>query len=114
MDKSYRLKMVEKLNNNILTKEYIINCVARFDRKINELAYKERQYRNVPYNNYKIEMDKLIEYRKPYIDALINGWYMTIDDIRQTVLTVKDKNIPTKKVCDQIREIIVLDNYRID
>ena len=27
---------------------------------------------------------------------------------------VKEKNIPTKKVCDQIRNIIVSGSYRID
>ena len=29
MDRSYRLKMEDKLNTNTLTKEYILNCIAK-------------------------------------------------------------------------------------
>lgn len=42
MDKSYRVKMEEKLRNNILTTEYVFNCVAKYENKINQLAYKEK------------------------------------------------------------------------
>ena len=66
MDKSYRLKMEERLNSNILTVEYVINCIAKFEGKINQLAYKEKQYRNVDYgcDNYKIRLEERVTYRK--------------------------------------------------
>lgn len=114
MDKSYRLKMEQKLNENILTVEYVINCVAKFDNKINQLAYKEKQYRNIGYNNYKLELEELIAYRKPFVDFLIRYCHMSLDDIKDAVANVKEKNIPTKKVCEQIRDIIISTVYWIE
>lgn len=114
MDKSYRLKMEEKLNNNTLTVEYVINCIAKFEDKINQLAYKEKQYRNVGYNNFKLELDELIAYRKPFVDFLMRDCHISLDDIKESVANVKEKNIPTKKVCDQIRDIIVSNAYWIE
>ena len=43
MDRSYRLKMEQKLIDNILTDEYVINCIAKYENKINQLAYKEKK-----------------------------------------------------------------------
>lgn len=114
MDKSYRLKMEQKLNENILTVEYVINCVAKFESKINQLAYKEKQYRNVGYNNYKLELEELIAYRKPFVNFLIRDCHMSLDDVKNVVATVKEKNIPTKKVCEQIRDIITSGVYWIE
>ena len=39
---------------------------------------------------------------------------MSLDDIKQAVANVKEKNIPTKAICDQIREIIVSGVYWIE
>lgn len=114
MDRSYRLKMEEKLNANTLTVEYVINCIAKFENKINQLAYKEKQYRNVGYNNFKLELDELIAYRKPFVDFLMSDCHMSLDDIKESVANVKEKNIPTKKVCDQIRDIITSGTYWIE
>lgn len=114
MDKSYRVKMEEKLRNNILTTEYVFNCVAKYENKINQLAYKEKQYRNVGCNNFKLELEELIAYRKPFIDFLMKDCHMSLDDIKNSVVNVKEKNIPTKKVCEQIRDIILSGVYWIE
>lgn len=114
MDRSYRLKMEEKLSNNILTVEYVLNCAAKYEDKINQLAYKERQYRNAVYNNYKSQLDELISYRKPFINILMKGYHMTLDDIKESLCNVKEKNIPTKQVCDRVREIIVSGHYELE
>lgn len=106
--------MEENLKKNTLTVEYVINCIAKNENKINQLAYKEKQYRNVGYNNFKQQLNELITYRKPFIDFLIKDCYMTLDDIKESVANVKEKNIPTKKVCDQIRDIIISGIYWID
>ena len=106
MDRSYKLKMEDKLNTNTLTKEYILNCIAKNEKKINELAYKEKQYRSSYYNNHKLELDKMTEYRQPFIDVLMKEYRMSLDDIKIALQNVKDKNIPTNAVCDQIRGII--------
>ena len=106
--------MESRLNSNTLTVEYVINCIAKYENKINELAYKEKQYRNCPYNNYKFDLDKLISYRKPFIDFLMQDCHMTLVEIKDTVSKVKEKNIPTKSICYQIRNIIISGIYLIE
>ena len=68
MNKSYRLKMEQLLSEHKLSKELIINCIAKSDKKVADLAYKEKQYKNVSYNNFKLELDKLIQYRQQFFD----------------------------------------------
>ncbi len=115
MDRSYRIKMENRLNSNTLTVEYVISCIAKYESKINELAYKEKQYRNCFYcNNYKLDLDKMISYRQPFIDFLMKDCHMTLDDIKDSLSKVKEKNIPTKNMCDQIRDIILYGNYLIE
>lgn len=114
MDKSYRLKMEDKINSNTLTIEYVINCIAKNEDKINKLAYKEKQYRNTKYNNYKTELDEMIVYRQPFIDFLMKDCKMSLDDIKNAVDKVKEKNIPTKDMCNRIRDIIVSGSYWIE
>lgn len=106
--------MEERLQQHILTVDYVINSIAKYENKINQLAYKEKQYRNVGYNNYKLEMDERIAYRKPFIDFLQKECHMSLDDIKELVSVVEEKNIPTKKVCDQIRDIILSGTYWIE
>lgn len=113
MDKSYRLKMIDKLSRGVLTEEYIINCIAKDDGKINQLAYKKKQYRN-DYNNFEEETEKLLVYRTPFVDVLVNECSMTVNDIKKSVVNVKEKNIPTKAVCDQIRNMLVSGDYWIE
>ena len=114
MDKSYKSKMEEKINNNILTIEYVINCVAKLENKINKLAYREKQYRHSYQNNIKEELEYEIEYRKPFIEFLINKYCLSMNEIKELIKNTKDKNKPTKKTCDRIREIIINDNYTIE
>lgn len=116
MDRSYRLKMEQKLNDNTLTVEYVINCVAKYEDKINQLAYKEKQYRYADYgsDNYKIKLEEQIAYRKPFVDFLMKDCHMSLDDIKLAVANVKEKNIPTKDVCDKVRDIILSGVYWIE
>lgn len=59
-------------------------------------------------------MDELTEYRKPFTDLLMQKCHMSLDAIKKALANVKQKNIPTRKVCDQIREIIISGDYWID
>lgn len=106
--------MEKKLSKNILTVEYVLSCAAKCEDKINQLAYKEKQYRNVGYNNFKSQLDELITYRKPFIDVLMNGYHMSLDDIKNSLCDVKEKNLPTKQVCDCIRDMIVAGYYELE
>ena len=96
MDRSYRLKMEELLSTNVLTREYLLNCVAKDEKKINDIAYKKKQYESSKVNVYKSKFDELIEYRKPFIDVLMSEYRMSLDDIKTELQNVKEKNIPTK------------------
>lgn len=97
MDRSYRIKMDNRLNSNTLTVEYVINCIAKYESKIKELAYKEKQYRNCPYgNNYIFDLDKLISYRQPFVDFLMKDCHMSLDDIKDSFSKVKVKIFPLK------------------
>lgn len=119
MDRSYRLKMEEKLINGVLTVDIIVSCIAKNESRINKLAYDVKKYQNF-YNGInrisesKIKMDKLITYRQPFIDFLMKDCHMSLDDIKQAVANVKEKNIPTKKVCDMVREMLVSRNYWVE
>lgn len=113
MDRSYRLKMEEKLSKNILTVEYVLNCAAKHENKINQLAYKEKQYRNVGRNSFQSQLNELITYRKPFIEILTSGYHMSLDDIKGSLCNIKEKNIPSKQVCDRIREMIVTGCYKL-
>ena len=114
MDRRYRLKMEERLKSNTLTKEYLLNCIAKHEKGINDLAYKESQYRASCYNNFKLELEKLIEYRKPFMDVLMKEYHMSLDDIKIALKDVKDKNISTAAVCDQIRNLVVKGCYFLE
>lgn len=113
MNKSYRLKMEQLLNEHKLTKELLINCIAKSDKKVASLAYKEKQYRNVGYNNFKQELDNLIQYRQPFFDILKNGYNMTLAEIKNEIAVADVNKIPTKKVIDQIRNMLETWDYTL-
>lgn len=113
MNKSYRLKMEQLLSEHKLTKELIINCIAKSDKKVSDLAYKEKQYRNIGYNNFKQELDNLIQYRQLFFDVLKDGYHMTLAEIKNEITIADANKIPTKKVIDQIREMIETWDYTL-
>lgn len=119
MDRSYRLKMEEKLNNGVLTVDIIVSCIAKNESRINKLAYDVKKYQNFydginRISESKIKMDELITYRQPFIDFLMKDCHMSLDDIKQAVANVKEKNIPTKAVGDKVRNIITSGVYWIE
>ena len=114
MNRSYRLKMEDKLKLNVLTAEYIINCIAKHEKKINELAYTEKRYGKATYERVKLDKDKMISYRKPFIDVLMKGYGMSLEVIQSNLQMVDDKNIPTQAVCDRIRNIILNGCYVLE
>lgn len=114
MDRSYRLKMEELLSTNVLTREYLLNCVAKDEKKINDIAYKKKQYESARVNVFTSKFDELIEYRKPFIDVLMSEYHMSLDEIKTALQNVKEKNIPTKEVCNRIRDIILSGCYFVE
>lgn len=113
MNKSYRLKIEQILNEHKITKELLISCIAKSDKKVADLAYKEKQYRNVGYNNFKLELDNLIQYRQLFFDVLKNGYHMTLAEIKIEIAIADVNKIPTKKVIDQIRGMIETWDYTL-
>ena len=113
MNRSYRLKMEQLLSEHKLTKELIINCIAKSDKKVSDLAYKEKQYRNIGYNNFKQNLDELIKYRQPFFDVLKGGYHMTLAEIKNEIAIADENKIPTRKVADQIRDMIETWDYTL-
>lgn len=105
--------MEQLLNEHKLTKELLINCIAKSDKTVSDLAYKEKQYRNVNYNNFKQELNELIRYRQPFFDVLKDGYHMTLEEIKSEVSIADENKIPTKKVINQIREMIETWDYTL-
>ena len=58
--------------------------------------------------------DDLITYRQPFVDFLMKDCHMSLDDIKVSVSKVKEKNIPTKVICDKVRDIILSGVYWIE
>lgn len=114
MDRSYRLKMESQLDDNIVAEEILINCCKKSESKIIQLAYKEKQFRDIGFNNFKQELTDAIEYRKSFMDVLVNDYCLTLSEIKQKMSQVKEKNVPTKAVCDRVREIILNGNYALN
>lgn len=118
MDRSYRVKMEQNLESHILLQEYIINCIVKCNRSVDKLAYKEKKYRGSWFNEYLFEeapeklLEKGIEYRKPFIDVLRKHG-LSVEEIKRLLENAVEKNIPTQKVCDQIRNILLSGNYKV-
>lgn len=113
MNRSYRLKMEQLLSEHKITKELLISYIAKSEKKVSDLAYKEKQYRNIGYNNFKQELDNLIQYRQPFFDVLKDGYHMTLEEIKSEISATDANKIPTKKVTDQIREMIETWDYTL-
>ena len=113
MNKSYRLKMEQLLSEHKLTKELLINCIAKSDKKVADLAYREKQYRYAGYNNFKKELDELIKYRQLFFDVLKDGYHITLEEVKKEIANADVNRIPTNKVIDQIRNMIETWNYTL-
>lgn len=115
MNRSYRLKMEQLLHEHKLTKELLISCLAKYDKKASDLAYKEKQYRNIHHtdsdSNYKQELNELIEYRKPFVDVLMERYNMTLAEIKYEIAAINENKISTKKIVEQIRDMIEEGDY---
>ena len=105
--------MEQLLSEHKITKELLISCIAKSEKKVSDLAYKEKQYRNIGYNNFKQELDNLIQYRQPFFDVLKDGYHMTLEEIKSEISATDANKIPTKKVIDQIREMIETWDYTL-
>lgn len=105
--------MEQLLSEHKITKELLINCIAKSDKKVADLAYKEKQYRHAGYNNFKLELDKLIQYRQPFFDVLEDGYHMTLAEIKSEIAVADVNKIPTKKVIDQVRDMIETWDYML-
>lgn len=122
MDRSYKLKLEESLSEKKLNQQLLINCLAKFDSRANKLAVTMGKYK---YNTMdcfnsgtKEELQKLIDYRKPFIETLCKEYFLSLEHIKSEIAstledTKRSKNIPDYKTIDVVREIIVNDDYVI-
>lgn len=58
-----------------------------------------------------MDYGELIAYRRPFIDVLIYEYNLSLAAIKEMVSDVPEQSIPTKAVCDRVREMIITNNY---
>ena len=103
MEKEYRLKQEQLLNNHILNQEILVHSIARLNTKI-DAAYKKCRIikasykRNInsgcsnsalndkqDYEAWKEKYDCLIEKRKPLLDTLMQGYHLDLGAVKELV-----------------------------
>lgn len=122
MDKSYRLKLEKWLSEKTLNQQILVACVSKFENKSAKLAYDCKKYENSPYDlGYKYkeaELQKLIDYKAPFINALRWDFHLTLDQIKHEVAdTLQNpklsKNIPDYATIDVVRNLLLGGEYTV-
>jgi len=118
MKREYRLQQEELLNNHILSQKILVHSIARLNTKI-DTAYKKCKIikasygRNISsgcsnaalsdkqdYEAWKEKYDCLIEQRKPLLDTLMQGYYLSLEDVKKLIKQSDRENFPTYKTVD--------------
>ena len=132
MEREYRLKQEQLLNNHILNQEILVHCIARLETKINKAYQKCRiikvsYERNInsgcsnsalndkqDYEAWKEKYDCLIEKRKPLLDTLMQGYHLDLGTVKELVNQADKENFPTYKTVDEIIQMIKCNNYKLE
>ena len=124
MNKCYRLKLEEMIKKKKLNKELLIACIAKINPKIervNTYIYRIRNYysdglttaANDEIKNHKEEFDKWIDYRKPILDLVMYGYKLSLNVVKQLVKEADKNNLPTFKMIDTIRTMIINYDFKL-
>lgn len=127
MDRSYRIKLQNKLDNGALDKYTIVSCIAKIEPKISKYAYNAKRFKDCTiglsdstgelkkeFNENRMEpIRKLQNYRQPFIEVLTRKYRMSLDDIKISISEVRQKDIPTNNIIDSIRQLIVSGQYTL-
>ena len=124
MNKCYRLKLEQMLKNQELSKELLISCIAKINPKIervNTYIYRTKNYYSDglttaakdELKNHKEEFDRWINYRKPILDLVMYGYKLSLNVVKQLVKEADKNNLPTFKMIDTIRTMIINYDFKL-
>lgn len=132
MEREYRLKQEQLLNNHILNQEILVYSIARLNTKI-DAAYKkckiikasyERNFKigcsnsrlqdKKDYETCKYKYDCLLEQRKPLLDTLLQGYHLSLEDAKELIKQADKENFPTYKTVDTVIQIIRNNDFKLE
>lgn len=132
MEREYRLKQEELLGNHILNQEILVHCIARLNTKINKaynkckiikaahqnniksgndsLALRDKQ----DYEEWKDTFDCLMEKKRPLLNALIQGYRLSLEDAKELVRQADKEKFPTYKTVDIVVQMIRSCGFKLE
>ena len=124
MNKCYRLKLEEMIKKKKLNKELLIACIAKINPKIervNTYIYRIRNYYSDglttaakdEIKNHKEDFNRWIDYRKPILDLVMCGYKLSLDNLKELVKNTEKENLPTFKMIDTIRTMIINYDFKL-
>ena len=132
MEKEYRLKQEQLLNNHILNQEILVHSIARLNTKI-DAAYKKCRIikasykRNInsgcsisalndkqDYEAWKEKYDCLIEKRKPLLDTLMQGYHLDLGAVKELVNQAEEGKKPTYATVDTVIKMIRNNDFKLE
>ncbi len=132
MERKYRLKQEQLLNNHILNQEILVHCIARLNTKIDK-AYKKCRIIKVSYerniksgcSNLALQDKKdyeawqhkyncLIEQRKPLLDTLMQGYHLSFENTKGLIGQADEENFPTYKTVDTVIQMITGNYFMLE
>ena len=131
MERGYRLKQKQLLNNHILNQEILVHSIARLNTKI-DAAYKKCRIINASYERninsgcsnsalsdkqdyqaWKEKYDSLIEKRKPLLDTLLQGYHLSLENAKELIMQADKEKFPTYKTVDEIIKMIKCNDFKL-
>ena len=124
MNKCYRLKLEEMIKNKKLSKDLLISCIAKINPKIervNTYIYRIKNYYSDglttaakdEIKNHKEDFNRWIDYRKPILDLVMCGYKLSLDNLKELVKNTEKENLPTFKMIDTIRTMIINYDFKL-
>ncbi len=132
MERGYRLKQKQLLNNHILNQEILVHSIARLNTKI-DAAYKKCRIINASYERnikigcsnsglqdkrdyeaWKYKYDCLAEKRKPLLDILMQGYHLSLENAKELIKQADKENFPTYKTVDNVIQMINCNDFKLE
>lgn len=124
MNRNQRLKIEQMLKNKELSKDLLIDCIAKINPKIervNTYIYRIKNYYSDglttaakdEIKNHKKELNRWIEYRKPILDLVMQAYKLSLEKVKELVKNTDKENLPTFKMIDTIRTMIINCDFKL-
>lgn len=119
MQKADKEKIFNMIESGIFDAKLLTSCIAKLNRKITR---KYRQTQNLKalinlaghdafYAESVEELNALIVYRKPILDALMKTYRFSLEEVKMLAKETKYEDLPTYKMIDAVRERILSGAY---